>query len=124
VNVGFYSFSCRRPATVDAANILYRSICFMRVSKKVSSSSLSESELESELESHHQAQTSSTTLPVSERKFLRAKDAAQYLGISKSHFHALVKDGVLPNGKLISGAVRVFKREELEEAAEKMWEGC
>jgi predicted DNA-binding transcriptional regulator AlpA len=78
----------------------------------------------SSLKSHHQAQTSSTTLPVSERKFLRAKNAADYLSISKSHFHALVKDGVLPQGKLISGAIRVWKRTSLEEAAEKMWEGC
>jgi predicted DNA-binding transcriptional regulator AlpA len=87
----------------------------MQVSKKFSSSSPSES--------HHQAQSSSTTLPVSERKFLRAKDGAHYLSISKSHFHALVKDGVLPQGKLISGAIRVWKRASLEEAAEKMWEG-
>ena len=87
----------------------------MQISKNLSSSPS---------ESHNQVQTSSTTLPVSERKFLRAKDGAHYLGISKSHFHALVKDGILPQGKLISGAVRVFKREELEEAAEKMWEGC
>ena len=75
-------------------------------------------------ESHNQAQTSSTTLPISERKFLRAKDGADYLSISKSHFHALVKNGVLPQGKLISGAIRVWKRASLEEAAEKMWEGC
>ena len=75
-------------------------------------------------ESHNQAQGSSTTLPIPERKFLRAKDGANYLSISKSHFHALVKDGVLPQGKLISGAVRVWKRASLEEAAEKMWEGC
>ena len=84
--------------------------------KKFSSSSPSES--------HHQAQGSSTTLPISERKFLRAKGGAEYLSISKSHFHALVKEGVLPQGKLISGAVRVWKRTSLEEAAEKMWEGC
>ena len=84
--------------------------------KKFSSSSPSES--------HHQAQSSSTTLPISERKFLRAKGSAEYLSISKSHFHALVRDGVLPQGKLISGAVRVWKRTALEEAAEKMWEGC
>ena len=88
----------------------------MQVSKKFSSSSPSKS--------HHQAQTSSPTLPVSERKFLRAKDGADYLSISKSHFHALVKNGVLPQGKLISGAIRVWKRASLEEAAEKMWEGC
>jgi predicted DNA-binding transcriptional regulator AlpA len=90
----------------------------MKISNKVSSSSPSESEL------HHQAQSSSTTLPISERKFLRAKGGAEYLSISKSHFHALVRDGVLPQGKLISGAVRVWKRTSLEEAAEKMWEGC
>ena len=88
----------------------------MQISNKVSSSP-------SELESHHQAQGSSTT-PISERKFLRAKGGAEYLSISKSHFHALVRDGVLPQGKLISGAVRVWKRASLEEAAEKMWEGC
>jgi excisionase family DNA binding protein len=70
-----------------------------------------------------QVQTSSTSLPISERLFLRAKDAADLLSISKSHFHLLVREGVLPPGKLISGAVRVFKREELEEAAEQMWEG-
>ena len=88
----------------------------MQISKKFRSSSPSES--------HHQAQGSSTTLPISERKFLRAKGGADYLSISKSHFHALVRDGVLPQGKLISGAVRVWKRTSLEEAAEKMWEGC
>ncbi len=88
----------------------------MHRSKTVSSSSPSES--------HHQAQVSSTTLPISERKFLRAKDGANYLSISKSHFHALVKDGILPPGKLISRAIRVWKRASLEEAAEKMWEGC
>jgi predicted DNA-binding transcriptional regulator AlpA len=87
----------------------------MQISKKFSSSSPSDSQ--------NQAQTSSTTLPISERKFLRAKDGANYLSISKSHFHALVRDGVLPQGKLISGAIRVWKRASLEEAAEKMWEG-
>jgi len=87
----------------------------MQLSKKVSGSPS---------ESHNQTQGSSTTLPVSERKFLRAKDGANYLSISKSHFHALVRDGVLPQGKLISGAIRVWKRASLEEAAEKMWEGC
>jgi predicted DNA-binding transcriptional regulator AlpA len=88
----------------------------MQVSKKFSSSSPSES--------HNPAQVSLTPLPISERKFLRAKDGADYLSISKSHFHALVKNGVLPQGKLISGAIRVWKRSTLEEAAEKMWEGC
>ena len=88
----------------------------MQISKKFSSSSPSDSQ--------NQVQTSSTTLPISERKFLRAKDGANYLSISKSHFHALVKNGVLPQGKLISGAIRVWKRTSLEEAAEKMWEGC
>jgi predicted DNA-binding transcriptional regulator AlpA len=83
----------------------------MQISNKVSSSEL-------------ESQSSSTTLPISERKFLRAKGGAEYLSISKSHFHALVKDGVLPQGKLISGAVRVWMRASLEEAAEKMWEGC
>jgi predicted DNA-binding transcriptional regulator AlpA len=87
----------------------------MQISNKVSSSPS---------ESHHQAPGSSTTLPISERKFLRAKGGAEYLSISKSHFHALVKDGVLPPGKLVSRAVRVWKRTSLEEAAEKMWEGC
>jgi predicted DNA-binding transcriptional regulator AlpA len=82
----------------------------MQISNKVSSSEL-------------ESQSSSTTLPISERKFLRAKGGAEYLSISKSHFHALVKDGVLPQGKLISGAVRVWMRASLEEAAEKMWEG-
>ncbi len=86
----------------------------MQISNKVSSSPS---------ESHHQAQGSSTTLPISERKFLRAKGGAEYLSISKSHFHALVRDGILPPGKLVSGAVRVWKRASLEEAAEKMWEG-
>ena len=85
----------------------------MQITKKFSSSSA--------LESHNQAQTSSATVPVSERKFLRAKEGADYLSISKSHFHTLVRDGVLPQGKLVSGAIRVWKREELEEAAEKMW---
>ena len=85
----------------------------MQISNKVSSSPS---------ESHHQAQGSSTT-PISERKFLRAKGGAEYLSISKSHFHALVRDGVLPPGKLVSGSVRVWKRISLEEAAEKMWEG-
>jgi len=75
-------------------------------------------------ESHNQAQGSSTTVPISERMFLRAKEGADYLSISKSHFHALVRDGVLPQGKLVSGAVRVWKRALLQEAAEKMWEGC
>ena len=88
----------------------------MQISKKFSSSSPSDSQ--------NQVQTSSTTLPISERKFLRAKDGANYLSISKSHFHALVRDGVLPQGKLISGAIRVWKRASLEEAAEKIWEGC
>jgi predicted DNA-binding transcriptional regulator AlpA len=88
----------------------------MQITKEVNSSSPSKS--------HHPAQVSSTTLPITERKFLRAKDGANYLSISKSHFHALVKDGVLPQGKLISGAIRVWKREELEEAANKMWEVC
>ena len=92
----------------------------MQISKNFCSSSTSE--LKSE--AHQQAQNSSTTLPISERKFLRAKGGAEYLSISKSHFHALVKEGVLPQGKLISGAVRVWKRTSLEEAAEKMWEGC
>lgn len=78
----------------------------------------------SPLKSHNQEKGSSTTLPVSERIFLRAKEGAQYLGISKSHFHALVRDGVLPQGKLISGAIRVWKRDSLEKAAEQMWEGC
>ena len=87
----------------------------MQISKKVSGSPS---------KPHHQSQASSISLPISERKFLRAKDGADYLSISKSHFHALVKDGVLPQGKLISGAIRVWKREELEEAANKMWEVC
>lgn len=72
---------------------------------------------------HNQA-TTKPSLPVSERLFLRAKDGADYLSISKSHFHALVRDGVIPEGKLISGAIRVWKREMLEQAAKKMWEGC
>jgi predicted DNA-binding transcriptional regulator AlpA len=96
--------------------IFFLGVFVMHRSKTVSSSSPSES--------HHQAQVSSTTLPISERKFLRAKDGANYLSISKSHFHALVKDGILPPGKLISRAIRVWKRASLEEAAEKMWEGC
>ena len=83
----------------------------MQISNKVSSSEL-------------ESQSSSTTLPISERKFLRAKGCAEYLSISKSHFHALVRDGILPPGKLVSGAIRVWKRASLEEAAEKMWEGC
>ena len=87
----------------------------MQITKKFSSSSPSDSQ--------NQAQGSSTT-PVSERKFLRAKGGAEYLSISKSHFHALVRDGILPPGKLVSGAIRVWKRTSLEEAAEKMWEGC
>jgi predicted DNA-binding transcriptional regulator AlpA len=115
VKVGFYYFGCRRPATVDAVSILI-GVFTMHRSKKVSSFSPSEA--------HKQAQTSSATVPVSERKFLRAKDGADYLSISKSHFHALVKNGVLPQGKLISGAIRVWRREELEEAANKMWEVC
>jgi predicted DNA-binding transcriptional regulator AlpA len=72
---------------------------------------------------HNQVQASSTSLPISERKFLRAKDGADYLSISKSHFHALVRDGVLPQGKMISLAIRVWKRTDIEEAAEKMWRG-
>ena len=65
-----------------------------------------------------------SSLPVWEREFLRAKHAADYLSISKSHFHALVREGVLPEGKLISGAIRVWKREMLQQAAQKMWAGC
>jgi predicted DNA-binding transcriptional regulator AlpA len=103
----------------DAPQQLMQQISFkdfaMQVSKKFNSSPPSET--------HNQAQGSSTT-PVSERKFLRAKGGAEYLSISKSHFHALVRDGVLPPGKLVSGSVRVWKRTSLEEAAEKMWEGC
>jgi predicted DNA-binding transcriptional regulator AlpA len=73
---------------------------------------------------HNQVKTYPTSLPISERKFVRANGGADYLSISKSHFHALVRDGVLPQGKLISGAVRVWRVSSLEEAAEKMWEGC
>ncbi len=86
----------------------------MQISKEVSGSPS---------EPHNQVQAS-TPLPISERKFLRAKDGADYLSISKSHFHALVRDGVLPQGRLISGAIRVWKLDSLEEAAEQMWEGC
>ena len=87
----------------------------MQISKQVSGSPS---------KPHNQAPGSSTSLSISERKFLRAKDAADYFSISKSHFHALVRDGVLPSGKLISGAIRVWKMDSLEEAAEQMWEGC
>ena len=72
---------------------------------------------------HNQVQASSTSLPISERKFLRAKGGAEYLSISKSHFHALVRKGVLPPGRLISGAIRVWRLSSLDEAAEQMWEG-
>jgi predicted DNA-binding transcriptional regulator AlpA len=74
-------------------------------------------------EPHDQVQASSTSLPISERKFVRAKGGADYLSISKSHFHALVREGVLPSGKLISGAIRVWRLSSLDEAAEQMWEG-
>ncbi len=86
----------------------------MQISKQVSGSPS---------KPQNQAQASSTTLPISERKFLRAKDGADYLSISKSHFHALVRNGVLPQGKMISRAVRVWNRISLEEAADQMWEG-
>lgn len=86
----------------------------MQISNKVSGSSSNP---------HNQVPPSSTSLPISERKFLRAKDGADYLSISKSHFHALVRDGVLPQGKMISLAIRVWKRTDIEEAAEKMWRG-
>jgi|GEM_PF-3212401 len=72
---------------------------------------------------HNQVQAITTSLPISERLYLRAKDGADYLSISKSHFHALVRDGVLPQGKMISPAVRVWKRTSLESAAEQMWGG-
>ena len=62
-------------------------------------------------------------MPAGERLFLRAKDAAAYLSFSKSHFHVLVRDGILPEGKMVSGAIRVWKRAELDVAADKMWEG-
>jgi hypothetical protein len=71
-----------------------------------------------------QVQTTTPPLAISERKFVRAKDGADYLSISKSHFHALVRKGVLPQGRLVSGAIRVWKLDSLEEAAEQMWEGC
>jgi predicted DNA-binding transcriptional regulator AlpA len=74
--------------------------------------------------SHSQAKRTPDSLPPSVRKFLRARNAADYLSISKSHFHALVRDEVLPKGKLVSGAVRVWKRAKLDQAAEQMWEGC
>ena len=63
-----------------------------------------------------------SSLPIAERKFLRAKDAADFLSISKSHFYQLVKEGVLPPGKLVSGAVRVWRLTSLDAAAEKMWD--
>jgi predicted DNA-binding transcriptional regulator AlpA len=69
----------------------------------------------------NQIQSSTTSLPISERMFLRAKGGADYLSISKSHFHALVRDGVLPQGRMISQAVRVWKRTSLKSAAEQMW---
>lgn len=72
---------------------------------------------------HNKVQATTTSLPISERLYLRAKDGADYLSISKSHFHALVRDGTIPTGKLISGAVRVWKRTDIEEAAKQMWEG-
>ena len=84
---------------------------------------ISKTDSDSLSETHFQQQSISSPLALSERMFLRARDAADYLSISKSHFHLLVREGVLPPGKLISGAVRVFKRDELEEAAEQMWEG-
>jgi excisionase family DNA binding protein len=99
-------FGCIRLAIVDAADILTEYLQMCKTNTVTESSSNPQS-----------------SLPMSERMFLRAKDAADLLSISKSHFHLLVRDGVLPPGKLISGAVRVFKREELEEAAEQMWEG-
>ena len=73
---------------------------------------------------HKKALQNSSSLPVWERMFLRAKHGADYLDISKSHFHALVRDGALPQGRLISGAIRVWRRDELEQAANQMWEGC
>jgi hypothetical protein len=45
------------------------------------------------------------SIPFAERKFIRAKDAAEYLSISKSHFHYLVRANKLPEGRLVSGAV-------------------
>jgi hypothetical protein len=86
----------------------------MQISKKVSGAPS---------KPHNQAQASSTPLPISEREFLRAKDAADYFSFSKSHFHALVREGVLPPGRLISGAIRVWKRDALQKAAQQMWEG-
>jgi hypothetical protein len=62
------------------------------------------------------------SISLAERKFMRAKDAADYLSISKSHFHYLVRIFKLPKGKLLTGSVRVWKVIELDLAAEKMWE--
>jgi len=63
-------------------------------------------------------------IPFEQRKFIRAKDAAEYLSVSLSHFHTLVRQKKIPSGKLITGAVRVWKVSELDEAANKMWEAA
>lgn len=65
---------------------------------------------------------SDLSVPFESRKFIRAKDAAEYLSVSKSHFHSLIRKGILPEGKLISGAVRVWRVIDLDQAADKMWE--
>jgi predicted DNA-binding transcriptional regulator AlpA len=93
---------------------IFLGVFAMQISEKVSGSPS---------KPHNQVQASSTSLPISERLYLRAKHGADYLGISKSHFHALVRDRTIPTGKLISGAVRVWKRTDIEAAAKQMWEG-
>jgi len=65
-----------------------------------------------------------SSISFEQRKFIRAKDAADYLSISLSHFHALVRQEKIPSGKLITGAVRVWKVSELNEAANNMWEAA
>lgn len=45
----------------------------------------------------------------------RAKDAAEYLGISVTKFHALVKDGRIPPARKIDGCA-IWRADELYQA--------
>ena len=57
-------------------------------------------------------------MDVSYNPAFRARKAAEYLGISPSHFWELVAEKRLPEGKLLSPRTRVWRLSELNEELE------
>jgi len=53
-------------------------------------------------------------------KVMRAKQACEYLSISKSFFYKLIATGHLPKGKKVWGRSVIWYRDDLDAIAEQM----